>query len=44
MYCEKCEQRKGYPREIDNVTVYLCDVCYDPGYQIDLEEYKREDR
>ena len=44
IYCEDCGERKGTPRNIDGVTTYICDVCYDPGYQIDLEEYRRGER
>ena len=28
MYCEKCEQRKGTPRNIRYITTYLCDYCW----------------
>ena len=31
-------------RQRTNVTTCLCDVCYDPGYEVDLEEYRRGDR
>lgn len=27
MYCERCDCRRGYPRNINYITVYLCDEC-----------------